>query len=300
MNVNSHRLNYHHLRYFWTIAREKSLTRAAARLHVSQSALSVQLKQLEERLGHALFERSHRRLTLTEAGRLTFEHAEAIFRTGDELLDALAGREPGQRQRVRVGAVATLSRNFQLALLAPLLKRDDIAWTLRSGSLRELMALLEAHALDVVLANVAVAGDGERAVYSHLIARQPVSIVSRKARGARPLAYPAGLEGADMILPGRGSELRAAFDAQIERANIRIRVVAEVDDMALLRLLARESGALTLVPPVVVRDELANGQLVERCRIPRLKENFYAITLHRRFPNPLIKSLVAAATAMGK
>ncbi|MBL8517416.1 MAG: LysR family transcriptional regulator [Betaproteobacteria bacterium] len=300
MNTNANRLNYHHLRYFWVITREKSLTRAAARLHVSQSALSVQLKHLEERLGHALFERGHRRLTLTEAGRLTFEHAEAIFRTGDELLDALAGREAGQRQRVRIGSVATLSRNFQLALLAPLLTREDIEWTLRTGTLRELMTQLEAHALDVVLSNVAVPGDGGRAVHSHLIARQPVSIVGRKSRGTKPLDYPGDLDGAAMILPGRGSDLRAAFDAELERANIRIRVMAEVDDMAMLRLLARESGALTLVPPVVVRDELASGKLVERCRVPRLKENFYAITLHRRFPNPLIKSLVAAAAPLGR
>jgi LysR family transcriptional regulator, transcriptional activator of nhaA len=126
-----------------------------------------------------------------------------------------------------------------------------------------------------------------------------VSIVGRKTRGGKALRFPDDLDGARMILPGRGSELRTAFDAQIERANIRIDVVAEVDDMALLRLLARESGVLALVPPVVVRDELASGRLVERCRIPRLKENFYAITLHRRFPNPLIKSLVAAAAPLG-
>jgi LysR family transcriptional activator of nhaA len=288
-------LNYHHLRYFRAIARERSLTRAAAQLHVSPSALSIQLRQLEERLGQPLFERVGRTLTLTEAGRIALDYAETIFRAGDELVGTLQGRQPDRRPVLRVGSVATLSRNFQLAVLQPLVRRNDIELVLHSGTLRELLAQLAAHAVDVVLANVAPPGDAQSGWRSHLLDRQPVSLVARPRRGARRLRFPDDLDGARLVVPGRASELRADFDVLLERAGVRPVLVAEVDDMAMLRLLARETSALTLVPPVVVRDELRTRRLVERCRVPGIHERFYAIVPDRRFPNPLVGELLDAA-----
>ena len=303
-------LNYHHLRYFWVIAHQRSLTRAAEQLHVSQSALSIQLRQLEDRLGHALFERRNRRLVLTEAGRIALAHADAIFRSGEELVSTLKGRPTDRRQVLRIGAVATLSRNFQLQWLAPLVDREDVELVLVSGSLRELLVQLGAHALDAVLSNQAVPRDQGTAWQSHLIAEQPVSLVSAPppgAAGARrakavtaagtpaPLRFPEDLDGLPVLLPSATSAIRTAFDLLVELAGVRPVVRAEVDDMALLRLLARETGVATLVPPVVVRDELRLGVLVERCRIPQLHESFYAITARRRFPSPLLRELFEAA-----
>lgn len=151
-------LNYNHLRYFWAVAHEGNLTRTAERLNLTQSALSVQIRKLEERLGHALFERRGRQLHLTEAGQIVLDHADAIFATGDELLGTL--RQTGAaRQALRVGSLATLSRNFQMEFLRPLLGRTDIDLILRSGSAGELLRALEALNLDVVLLNRAPAGD---------------------------------------------------------------------------------------------------------------------------------------------
>jgi LysR family transcriptional activator of nhaA len=286
-------LNYHHLRYFRAIAQEGSLTAAAAKLHVSQSALSIQLRALEDRLGHALFERAGKRLTLTEAGRIALEYAETIFRAGDELVSTLHGRATGSRAVLRVGAVATLSRNFQLALLRPVLGRPDVELVIRSGSLRELLAQLDAHAIDLVLSNLPVPRDAERPRYSHLLDHQPVSLVGRPRRGRRAFRFPDDLRTTPVVLPSLQSNVRHAFDHLLERAGIRPQVVAEVDDMAMLRLVARESPALTLVPPVVVRDELRARTLVEWCRIPQIEESFYAVTSSRRFPNPLVRDLFA-------
>ncbi len=288
-------LNYHHLRYFRAIARERSLTRAAQLLHVSQSALSIQLRQLEERLGHALFERRNRRLELTEAGQIALDHADSIFRTGDELVETLAGRAPASRQRLRIGSTATLSRNFQLEFLRPLLARDDVELSIHSGTLRELVALLSAHLLDVVLSNSPVPRDSTTVLHSHLIAQQPVSLVSRppKSGQRKRLRFPQDLEGLPVVLPAHPGSLRAAFDLELDRAGVQAKVLAEVDDMAMLRLFARESGAVTLVPLVVVRDELASGVLVERARLDSIRESFYAITGDRRFPQPLLRELVA-------
>jgi LysR family transcriptional activator of nhaA len=284
-------LNYHHLRYFWAIASEGSLTRAAARLNVSPSALSVQLKALEERLGHPLFEREGRGLHLTEAGRIALDHANAVFRSGDDLLNTLRGLRTTGRSILRIGAVATLSRNFQLGFLKPLVTRPDVELIVRSGAFPDLMAQLAGHALDLVLANQPAPDDGEGDWRSDLVAEQPVSLVGQPEHGQPPLAFPADLAHVPVVLPGRGSGLRTAFDALLDAAGIIPVILAEVDDMAMLRLFARETRGVTLVPPVVVMDELAAGVLVERARLPRLRESFYAITRRRRFPNPLLREL---------
>jgi LysR family transcriptional activator of nhaA len=290
-------LNYKHLRYFWVIANERSLTRAAERLHVSQSALSIQLKQLEASIGQALFDRENRRLVLTEAGQIAMEYANTIFRAGEELLSTLQNRPAGQRQVLRVGAVATLSRNFQLDLLRPVLGRPELEVVVRSGSLRELRAQLQAHALDLILSNVPLRRDAETKWHSHLLDEQPVSLVSRPLPELDGFRYPEGLRATPLLLPTLESDLRSAFDLLLDQAGIRPLIVAEVDDMAMLRLLARECAGVTLVPPVVVKDELNNGTLVERCRVPGLRERFYAITPNRRFPNQVVRELVTSTRA---
>lgn len=288
-------LNYHHLRYFWAIAHEGNLTRAAERLHVSASALSTQLRSLEEQLGQPLFERNHKRLILTEAGRIALEHADAIFRTGDELMDTLQGRGPATRQVLRIGALATLSRNFQIGLLRPFVNRTDIELVVRSGSMRELLAQLDTLALDVVLSNLLPPADAETPRISRVLDEQPVSLVGRRPGRRRRFRFPDDLRETPILLPSLSSELRVAFDLLLAQAGIRPLIVAEVDDMAMLRLLARESPGVTLVPPVVVVDELERGILVEYCSLPQIRERFYAITRTRRFPNPLVRELLERA-----
>ena len=287
-------LNYHHLRHFWAIAREGSLTRAASRLNVAQSALSTQLRALEESLGQTLFERRNKRLELTEAGRIALDHAETIFRTGDELLDTMKGRGPDARRVLRIGAITTLSRNFQLELLRPLIGRGDVELVIHSGHLRDLLAQLDALTLDAVLSNAPVARDAVKDWSSRLLDEQPVSIVGRKPKRAKPFRFPEDLRETPILLPALGSSIRAGFDLIMDQAGIRPIILAEVDDMAMLRLLARESPGVALVPPIVVRDELRAGLLMERCQVPGLVEGFYAITRGRRFPNPLLAELLKA------
>lgn len=290
-------LNYHHLRYFRVIARELSLTRAAGKLNLSTPALSIQLKQLEESLGHALFERGRGGLTLTEAGRVALDYAETISRAGEELVDVMQHRQRGGRQVLRVGAVATLSRNFQLEFLRPALHRVEVEVVIRSGGLRELLVALHAHEVDLVLSNQAARRDAERPWHSHLLADQPVSLVGVPAWKKKKLRFPEDFRDVPVILPSMESNTRAGFDRMVAAAGARPRVMAEVDDMAMLRLLAREGEGLALVPPVVVRDEIESGVLVETHRIPQIRETFYAITPSRRFPNPLVGELVGR---MGK
>lgn len=285
-------LNYHHLRYFRAVAHEGKLTEAAKHLNVSQSALSTQIKKLEGQLGHALFEREGRGLKLTEAGRIALDYADTVFEAGEELISTLEGRSATRQQVLRVGAITTLSRNFQIALLRPLIGRPEVEVVVRSGTMRELLSQLEAHEVDLVLANQPAARDAKTSWHSHLLQEQPVSIVSPPVPGDPGLRFPEDLESSPILVPSLDSDVRVAFDRLMELAGVRPRILAEVDDMAMLRLFARDSNCLALVPPVVVRDELDNGSLVERCKIPEIRESFYAITQSRRFPNPLVREIL--------
>ena len=285
-------LNFNHLRYFWAVAHEGSLTRAAQRLNLSQSALSVQIQKLEHQMGHALFERIGKRLVLTEAGHIALDYGDSVFRAGDELMSTLEGRPLAKRQVLRVGALTTLSRNFQLEFLRPLVGRSDVELIVRSGTTRDLLSQLEAHAVDVVLSNSAAQRDAGVTFRNHLLNQQPVSLVGRPRRRKYRFRFPEDLRTEPILLPSLDSDIRTGFDRLLDMAGIRPIILAEVDDMAMLRLLAREREGVTLVPPIVVRDELESGILVEHCRIPQLTESFYAITQKRRFPNQLLGDLL--------
>ena len=286
------RLNFHHLHYFWAVAKEGNLTRAATHLHVSQSALSAQIRQLEEQLGQPLFARVGRSLQLTEAGQLALGYAESIFASGNELMALMREGRRDERQVLRIGAVATLSRNFQENFLQPLLARDDVELVLHSGNLLELLARLRVHTLDLILSNQRVHASTDNPWRCQRIARQPVSLVGKARPDAKPFRFPQDLADTPLLLPGRDNDIRAAFDLMCEQRGIRYRLRAEVDDMALMRLLARDSDSIALLPSVVVQDELRSGRLVEHGVVPDLYENFYAITVRRHFEPPLLKALL--------
>jgi LysR family transcriptional activator of nhaA len=286
-------LNLHHLRLFRAVASDGTLTGAARGLNLSQSALSTQIKALEASLGHDLFERRGRGLILTEAGRIALDHAEAIFRTAEDLTMTL--RETGRgRRALRVGALATLSRNFQMQFLRPLIGRPDVEVVLRSGSQAELLRGLDSLAFDVVLTNLAPPRDAATPWLVHRLAEQRVSLIGTPARlGATPQPMRDLLLHEPLILPPPETAMRAAFDAMTSRMAIVPMIAAEVEDMAMLRLLAREDAGLAVIPPIVVQDELAAGLLIEAARLDDVTETFHAVTAARRFPNPLLSELLA-------
>lgn len=287
-------MNYNHLRYFWAVAHDGNLTRTAERLNLSQSALSSQIKTLEERLGHALFERRGRALHLTEAGRIALDHADTIFAAGAELLGTLNQTGIG-RQALRVGALATLSRNFQIGFLRPVLGRSDVDVILRSGTASDLMRGLESLNLDIILLNQAPPADALTRFVVNRLDEQPVSLVGAPERLRDATDLSDLLSSQPVLLPNRESSIRTGFDALTDRLGLQPQIAAEVDDMAMLRLLAREDIGLALVPPIVVRDELASGMLKESPFDLGINEAFFAVRLERRFPNPLLRDLLEDA-----
>ena len=287
-------LNFNHLFYFWRVARTGNLTRAARELHTSQSSLSAQIRHLEGRLGEMLFAREGRRLVLTHAGQLVLAYAENIFGLSQEMLSRVQGNSAGMTH-LRIGSVSTLSRNYQDNKIRPLLADPTVSLTLESGLLSDLLERLMQHQLDVVFANETVPSDPNRPLLCRFLGSQAISLVgpARKWK-AHSLRVPEDLGGLEIALPGHRSAFRAQFDAMCTAAGVKPSVRAEVDDMAMLRLVARDSGWLAVMPEVVVQDELRSGLLVCAGQSTRLHEHFYAITTPHRHRVELLERLLAS------
>lgn len=276
------RLNYHHLYYFWRVASIGHLTQAAEQLHVSQSALSAQIKQLESKIGQPLFEREGRRLVLTDVGKRVQLYAQDIFSTGEELEQFLKSGNT-HHTHLNIGVETHLSRNFIEAFITPLFDDPTVTFSLYARTMGDLMDGLINHELDIALTNRAIANDVHGVLWQNqLVARQSVAIVG--PYGEQPeRPFPQGYEDKKWILPGRNMGIRSMFESFCATQQYRADIKAEVDDMAMMRLLARDSGFLSVMPPVVVKDEIEAKKLQVYQALPQAYEHFYAILLPRKF-----------------
>lgn len=286
------RLNYHHLYYFWRVAKHGNLTATAEKLAISQSALSAQINQLEHAIGQPLFAREGRQLVLTELGHTVLNYAEDIFQRGEELQQLLK-RGMITLPSLRIGMLSSMSRNFIESFIEPLLKHaGQASFRLLARPQPELLDLLGQHQIDVVLTNREVLLSDDIAWQSQLLSRQALSVIAPASRHDLPDHISPAYRHQRWVVPGSASPLRAAFESFCTQHQLEPEIVAEVDDMAMLRLLARDSGALAAMPAVVVRDELQSGVLSKRFDLPNAFENFYAVTLQRKFQHPLLSELL--------
>ncbi|MFK7744515.1 MAG: LysR family transcriptional regulator [Roseobacter sp.] len=284
-------LNYHHLRYFREVAHEGNLTRTAERVNLSQSALSSQIRTLEDRLGERLFDRVGRQLVLTEVGRIVLDYADRIFGTGEELIATLQ-RSSSAMPPLRVGAISTLSRNFQLRFLEPVLGDPDVELVLKSGSTEVLVEGLRSLALDILLTTeppqMAIGSD----FTAHRVAEQTVGIHGAPHRMNHTTLK--DLLNTEPLIVPTDSAIRRGFDSLMARLDINPRIVADVDDMAMVRLLARADAGVAVAPDVVLADEITSGRLVTAPFDLNIAESFYAVTTRRSFPHPVIARLLPA------
>ena len=286
------KLNYNHLYYFWVIAKEGHLGRAAAKLFVSQSALSTQLKKLENQLSNPLFSREGRLLQLTEAGQLTLSYADKIFGLGNELSGILKNSTSSSRMVLKIGIVSSLSRNFVENFIRPVLNRDDVELMIESGNQDELLIRLGQHQLHIVLSNFRPSPSAQYAFKTKSVAKQQLSLIGKPLANAKPFNFPQDLSQHKLLLPSVGTEIRAMFDLICYEQQITYTNMAEINDMPTLRLILRDSNCVALMPKVVVQDEVSNHTLQEYCTIPGLYEQFYAISTKRHFEPEIIKMLL--------
>jgi LysR family transcriptional regulator, transcriptional activator of nhaA len=286
------RINYHHLYYFWRVAVVGNLTQVARDLHISQSALSAQIKQLEHNMNVTLFERVGRGLVLNDTGKRVMAYADDIFSTGEELESFLKKGLVSQTQHISIGVLTTLSRNFVESFISPLLANPQVSFSLTTRGMSNLLVGLSNHEFDLVLTNRPVSLDSQDAQWqTTLVSRQPLAIVGPKGKKITS-HFPLGYENVRWVLPGKSTEIRAAFDLLCASWQYRPDIQAEADDMAMLRLLARDSGALAVLPPVVVKDEIEQGILADYQHLADAYEHFYAITAQRKFMPDVLVALL--------
>lgn len=287
------RLNYHHLYYFWRVALQGNLTHVAKELHVSQSALSSQIKQLEQTMNVSLFERKGRSLNLTDMGKRVLTYANDIFNTGEELSSFLTKGVIAQKQHLSIGVLNTLSRNFIEEFINPLLNDPDISFSLTARRMDGLLNGLAEHELDLVLTNKPVGTEHYDQLWqSQLVSRQPLAIVGPANKKVMN-DFPVGYENAQWVLPSKTSAIRDSFNALCAQWQYKPEIKAEADDMAMLRLLVRDSGAFSVLPPVVIKDEIEQGILSQYQRLTDAYELFYAITAQRKFVPEILTKLLA-------
>lgn len=290
-------MNYHHLRYFWAVAREGSVTAAADALHVSQPAVSAQIRKLETALGHELFDRSRRSLGLTPEGKIVFEYADEIFHLGEELLDTVKGRMEGRPMRLVVGVASTIPNLVSFHLLEPAFALDDsVRIVVRENRTDRLLAQLATHDVDLVLADMPIPSDVSVRGYAHALGSSPVDILGPPLLAHRLReGFPGSLDGQGFLLPTEGYTLRRSLDDWFADSGIRPRVAAEIEDTDLLNVFA-EAGAGLFAAPSVIADDIRIRHAVEFVgRVPDVREDFYAITPERRIEHPAIAAITEGA-----
>lgn len=290
-------LNYHHLRYFWTVAREGSIARASLVSGLSKPTISGQIHQLEADLEEKLFAREGRRLVLTEAGRLAFRYADEIFSLGLEFQRSLKGHETGRPIRLLVGVVETLSKLIVQRLLAPALELPEpVNLVCREGRPERLFALLAIHELDVVLSDVPAGPPVGVRAFSHLLGGSAVSFFGTTELAAcHRHKFPKCLDGAPMLLPSKDSALRRALEQWFDTEEIRPRVVGEFDDSALLKAFGQRGAGFFPAPSVIESDVRRVYQVRMMGRVEALGERYYAVSAERKLKNPAVVAITTAA-----
>ena len=292
-------LNYHHLRYFWVVAKEGGLKKAADRLHVSQPSISEQVKELEEALGEPLFRRSGRSNVLTDAGQIAFRYAEEIFGLGAELLRAVKQRPGLQSLRFYMGVADAIPKLVVNDILKPVLAMPQKVHIIcREGKLEDLMAQLAAHRLDIVLADEPASSSLKFRAFTHLLGESGVTFCAAPRLAARlRRGFPASLHDAPALLPTDSTALRRCLERWFQQRQIRPRVVAEFDDAALMKVMAADEKGFAPIPTVVAVEAVTRYRLQKIGATQECKEQFYAITAERRIVHPAAVAITQNAQA---
>jgi len=293
-------VNYHHLLYFWLVAREGSLARASTELRLAQSTVSKQIHQLEDALGHPLFAKSGRKLVLTESGRVVFRYADEIFGLGREMIDTLRDRPVGKALRVTVGIADVVPKLVVERVLAPALALSaPVRVVCREDKPDRLLADLALHELDLVLTDAPANPNVKVRAFSHLLGESEITFFGREdlARKYRQ-GFPASLAGAPMLLPTENTVLRRSIDQWLEDGGLRPNIVAEFEDSALLKVFGLRGVGVFPAASVIANEVEAQYKVKPIGKVPNVRERLYAVTVERRIKHPAVMAICDAARTL--
>jgi len=290
-------LNYHHLLYFWTVAREGTIARASEELRLAQPTISGQIRVLEDQLGEKLFQRSGRNLVLTDMGRLVYRYADDIFGLGRELMDTLKDRPTGRPLRFQVGVADEVSKVIAYRLLEPALRlAQPVYMVCRDGAAERLLTELATHALDLVIADTPISPTIKVKAFSHALGETPVTVFgTAKLAAPRRKGFPKSLDGAPLLVPTIGKTLRRTLDQYFDQQAIRPRIVAELDDSALLTTFGQAGAGLFVAPSVLEKEITRQFGVTVVGRLAEVRERYFALSVERRLKHPAVVAISEAA-----
>lgn len=291
------RLNYRHLEYFWHVVHEGGVTAAAEALHVSQPAISTQLRKLEQALGYDLFHRDGRSLTLTHEGKVVLGYADEIFRIGRELTRTVEGRMTGRPMRLVVGVSSSVPNFVTFQLLAPAFEMEDpVRVVVREGTSERLLAELAAHELDLIISDQAVPRETRVQAFTHPLGSSPVDIVGPPLLAHRLRdGFPESLHGEPFILPSEGYALRTSLETWFEARGVRPRIFAEIEDNDLTNAFGEAGGGMFAVPGMMTEQLRVRYAVEVVGRAEGLEEEFFAISAERRLHHPAVLRITEGA-----
>jgi LysR family transcriptional activator of nhaA len=291
-------LNYHHLLYFWVVAKEGSIVRASEVLRLAHPTISGQIHRLEDVLGEKLFARSGRHLVLTEAGRVAFRYADEIFTLGREFVDTLKGRASGRPLRLVVGVADVLPPSLVRRFLEPAFRLGHPVRVIcrADKSVEEFVAELVLHRVDVVIAD-GPAGPGMPVrAFSHLLGECGTTFFADRRLAAKTRRrFPRSLDGSPFLLPGAPSTVRRALESWFDSQDIRPTIVAEFDDSALAKDFGKEGMGVFAAPTVIETEVLRQYGVSVVGRSDAVRQQFYAISVERKMKHPAVVAIYEAA-----
>ena len=292
-------LNYHHLRYFWTVAKEGSLARAADKMRVSQPSISEQIRELEEAFGEKLFRREGRSNKLTDAGQMVFGYAEEIFALGRELMNAVKQRPGGRTLRLNVGVVDSFPKLVTNEILKPVFAMPQAVHVVcREGKMEDLLAQLAAHRLDLVLSDEPAPSSTNFKVFSHTLGVSSITLCAEAKLAAKlKRNFPRSLNGASALLPAENTALRRSLETWFRAQNVKPNIVAEFDDLALMKVMAAEGRGFIAVPTVALKEAVSRYQFRSLGQATACRVQFHAITAERRINHPAVQLITKSAQA---
>jgi len=290
-------LNYSHLLYFWTVAREGSIAKASAVLHLTPQTISGQLKLLDESIGDRLFVRAGRRLVLSDLGKVVYQYADEIFSLGAELAHVARGKAPGMPLVLNVGIVDSIPKLVTYRVLEPALKLDEkLRLNCHEATLEKLLSDLAVHRLDLVLSDRPVPPGLNVRAYHHLLGASGVTMFA-----APPLAeslgkrFPQSLKNAPFLMPANTPALRSQLEEWFDANDLSPLIVGEFDDSALLKSFG-QAGVGVFVGPSALEDEICEMyHVVALGQVPNVEERFYAISPERKLKHPAIVAITERA-----
>jgi LysR family transcriptional activator of nhaA len=290
-------LNYSHLLYFWTVARQGSIAKASDTLHLTPQTISGQLRLLDEAVGERLFVRAGRRLVLSEMGQLVFQYADEIFALGGELAQVVRGKTPGLPLTFNVGIIDSIPKLITYRVIEPVLNlAEPLRLRCHESSLENLLSELAVHRLDMVLSDKPVPPGLNVRAYHHLLGSSGVTIFGNSILAKRYRRdFPSSLSGAPMLLPVHHQALRNQLDAWFEERNIVPLSAGEFDDSALMKVFGQAGVGLFAGPTAIEQEICKTYHVAVVGRLPDVQERFYAITPERKLKHPAIVSIMARA-----